>query len=118
MLLARAGVSVLVIERGREGTDTLSTHALMRAAILLLHRWGALEEIERHGTPVVRTTTFHYGDEVIPVQLKPRDGVEGLYAPRRFVIDQVLINAARRAGATGARLKISRLPRAKRNRRA
>jgi 2-polyprenyl-6-methoxyphenol hydroxylase-like FAD-dependent oxidoreductase len=98
MLLARSGLSVLVLERGKAGTDTLSTHALMRAAVIQLHRWGVLDAILARGTPIVRRTTFHYGSEVIPVDLKPRDGVEGLVAPRRFVIDAVLVEAARAAG--------------------
>ena len=41
MLLARAGLDVLVVDRSRYGADTLSTHALMRAGVLQLHRWGA-----------------------------------------------------------------------------
>lgn len=100
MLLARAGMSVLVVDRGREGTDTLSTHALMRAAVLQLHRWGLLEPLQRRGTPTVRSTTFHYGDEPeIAVHLKPRDGVDGLCAPRRIVLDQLLVESARASGA-------------------
>jgi flavin-dependent dehydrogenase len=99
LLLAREGLRVLVIDRGRYGTDTLSTHALMRGAVLQLHRWGLLEAIEAEGTPVVRSTTFHYADEVIRVPIKPRDGIRGLYAPRRTVIDRVLVDAARDAGA-------------------
>jgi 2-polyprenyl-6-methoxyphenol hydroxylase-like FAD-dependent oxidoreductase len=99
MLLARAGLSVLVVERGREGTDTLSTHALMRAGVLQLRRWGVLDAVIARGTPVVRATTFHYGDEAVSVALKPRDGIEGLYAPRRFVLDKILVGAARAAGA-------------------
>jgi 2-polyprenyl-6-methoxyphenol hydroxylase-like FAD-dependent oxidoreductase len=42
MLLARGGLRVLVVEATRPGTDTLSTHALMRAGVLLLDRWGLL----------------------------------------------------------------------------
>lgn len=99
MLLARAGLSVLVVDRGREGTDTLSTHALMRAGVLQLHHWGVLDAVRRRGTPLVTSTSFHYGDDEIRVQLKPRDGVDGLYAPRRIVLDQLLVDAAREAGA-------------------
>jgi menaquinone-9 beta-reductase len=99
MLLARRGVAVLLLDRGGAGTDTLSTHALMRAGVLQLHHWGVLEHVERCGTPVVRSTTFHYGDDVVAIELKPRDGVAGLYAPRRFVIDRILVDAAREAGA-------------------
>ena len=85
MLLARAGLRVLAVDRGREGADTISTHALMRAGVLQLHRWGLLDEVKAAGTPVVRKATFHYGDEALPVDIKARDGVEGLYAPRRTV---------------------------------
>ena len=45
LLLARAGLRVLAAERSRYGSDTLSTHALMRAGVLQLHRWG-LSEVE------------------------------------------------------------------------
>jgi len=99
MLLARRGFRVLVVDRERYGADTLSTHALMRGGVLQLHRWGILDGIKAAGTPTVRSTAFHYGDEKIEIQIKPKDGVEGLYAPRRKVIDRLLVDAARSAGA-------------------
>ena len=40
MLLPRSGLDVLVLDRGRYGADTLSTHALMRGGVVQLHRWG------------------------------------------------------------------------------
>jgi flavin-dependent dehydrogenase len=100
LLLARAGLRVAVVERGRPGSDTLSTHALMRGGVLLLSRWGLLGEVERGGTPPVRRTVFHYPDlEPVRVTLRPRGGVEALYAPRRFVLDRILLEAAQEAGA-------------------
>jgi flavin-dependent dehydrogenase len=102
MLLARRGLRVLMVDRGRYGTDTLSTHALMRAGVLQLHRWGILEAIRAAGTPVVRSTSFHYADDTVHVAIKPQDGVDGLYAPRRTVIDALLVDAARDAGAETA----------------
>ena len=45
LLLARAGARVLVVDRARRGSDTLSTHALMRGGVLLLNRWGLLERV-------------------------------------------------------------------------
>ena len=54
MLLARAGLSVLVVDRGRYGADTLSTHALMRGGVLQLARWGLLDRLASIGTPPVR----------------------------------------------------------------
>ena len=47
MLLARAGLDVLVVDRSRYGTDTLSTHALMRGGVVQLHRWGLLDAHRR-----------------------------------------------------------------------
>lgn len=99
MLLARAGLRVLAIERSAPGSDTLSTHALMRAGVLQLHRWGVLDRIREAGTPAIRQTTFHYGAETIAVALQERDGVDALYAPRRTVLDAALAAAAREAGA-------------------
>ena len=50
-LLARCGLRVLLVDRGRFGTDTLSTHALMRGGVLQLSRWGLLDKIVAAGTP-------------------------------------------------------------------
>lgn len=99
MLLARQGLRVLVVDSGLYGTDTLSTHALMRGAVLQLHRWGILGGLTAAGTPPVRKTWFHYGDEEIGIPIKPADGVDALYAPRRTVLDTLLVDAARKAGA-------------------
>jgi flavin-dependent dehydrogenase len=110
MLLARAGQRVLVLEAGRANSDTLSAHALMRAGVLHMHRWGLLEAIQAAGTPPIHRihrTEFHYGNDVEIVDVRPDTGVTALYAPRRTVLDQVLADTAERAGAqirTGARV--------------
>src|SRR6187397_2105053 len=98
MLLARAGHRVLVLDRGRYGTDTLSTHALMRGAVIQLHRWGILPAVIAAGTTPVRQATFFYGDESVSVSITSRDGVDALYAPRRYVLDRLLVDAASGAG--------------------
>jgi 2-polyprenyl-6-methoxyphenol hydroxylase-like FAD-dependent oxidoreductase len=100
MLLARAGLRVLCVDRSRYGADTLSTHALMRAGVFQLHRWGLVPALREAGTPEVRHTVFHYPDESVSVSIRPSDGVDALYAPRRTVIDTLLVDAARAAGAT------------------
>src|SRR4030095_16297305 len=108
LLLARQGLRVLAIDRGHYGTDTVSTHALMRAGVVQLSRWGVLEDIKAARTPVVRSTSFHYGDEVVAVPIKPQPDIEGLYAPRRTVIARRAQahrnrSRARRCGASGRR---------------
>ena len=99
MLMARRGMRVILIDRGAYGADTLSNHALMRGGVLQLHRWGVLPRLLDVGTPAVRTTTFHYGDELpLEIAIKPADGVDALCAPRRTVLDSVLVDAAVEAG--------------------
>jgi menaquinone-9 beta-reductase len=99
ILLARAGARVLVVDKGVYGTDTLSTHALMRGAVLQLHRWGVLPAIIEVATPAVRTTRFAYPSQEVTVAIEPRQGVDALYAPRRVVLDRVLVDAASKSGA-------------------
>ena len=99
MLLARGGLRVLVIDSARPGTDTLSTHALMRGGVLQLHRWGLLDAVVAAGTPAIRATEFAYGDEIATVDIRPGGGISALRAPRRTVLDPLLLDAARDAGA-------------------
>ena len=94
MLMARAGLRVLVVDRTHPSRDTLSTHALMRAGVLQLSRWGLLPRVVAAGTPPVTATTFHYGDRTETLQL-----ADPLYAPRRTVLDTALLSAAQEAGA-------------------
>jgi 2-polyprenyl-6-methoxyphenol hydroxylase-like FAD-dependent oxidoreductase len=99
MLLARAGLRVAVVDRGSAGTDTLSTHALMRAGVVQLHRWGLLDRVIAAGTPPIRRTVFSYGDASTTVDVRPMAGFDALYAPRRTVLDPILVEAAADAGA-------------------
>ncbi|UCF47036.1 MAG: NAD(P)/FAD-dependent oxidoreductase [Myxococcales bacterium] len=103
MLLAALGLRVLVFDKSRFGTDTLSTHALMRPAVLLLQRWGLTDRLDEERTPRIGKTAFVYGEgqknETVEVDIKPRNGVEALYAPRRTVLDRILVEAARDEGA-------------------
>jgi flavin-dependent dehydrogenase len=99
LLLARAGARVLVVDKGVYGSDTLSTHALMRGAVLQLHQWGLLPAIVAAGTPPVQSTTFSYRELDVTVPIEPKFGVDALYAPRRALLDRVLVDAAASYGA-------------------
>jgi flavin-dependent dehydrogenase len=88
-----------VVDRGEYGADTLSTHALLRGAVLQLARWGLLDRVAAAGTPPVRRSVFHYGADRIDVPIKPGSDVDALYAPRRTVLDPILVDAAPDAGA-------------------
>jgi len=99
LLLARSGAKVLVVDRQAYGSDALSTHALMRGAVLQLTRWGLIPDITAASTPAIRSVTFQYGSEAIRVPIKSEHGAECLFAPRRTVLDRLLVDAARKAGA-------------------
>lgn len=97
--LARLGAKVLVVDGQAYGSDTMSTHALMRGAVIQLARWRLSPRVVAAGTPAIRSTTFHYGNEAVRVDIKPDHGVDCLFAPRRTVLDPLLVDAAREAGA-------------------
>jgi menaquinone-9 beta-reductase len=97
MLLARRGLKVLAVDRGRYGSDTLSTHALMRGGVLRLHKWGLTQAFA--AVPAIRKTTFFYGDAAVELAIKPRHGIEALFAPRRTLLDRVVVDAAVESGA-------------------
>ena len=99
MLLAREGAKVLLLERTPYASDTLSTHGLMRAGVLQLSRWGLLDRVVAAGTPPVTRTLFHYpGSSPVRISIRASQGVPALFAPRRHVLDRILVDAAAAAG--------------------
>ena len=87
------------VDRGRRGSDTLSTHALMRAGVLQLSRWGLLDQVVAAGTPPIRRTLFHYADGEPVAGLDPpqrRGGRAVRAAPH--LLDRILVDAAAAAG--------------------
>ena len=99
MLLARRGVSVLAIDRAPYGSDTLSTHSISGPGVLQLSRWALLDTIRDAGTPVTKTVVFNYGPDHVSIDVPTRGDVDGLYAPRRTLLDAALVDAARDSGA-------------------
>lgn len=107
MLLARCGHRVLMIDRAEVGADTTSTHTVLRLGMLQLHRWGLADRITASNAPPIRRVTLGFGDEMVPIDLSPEFGVDSLYAPRRTVLDPILVEAALEEGAhlwSGTRL--------------
>jgi flavin-dependent dehydrogenase len=101
MLLARQGVDVLVVDRADLPSDVLSTHAISRGGIVQLGRWGLLDEVVASGAPQVRKMSIHMAGKPPIVKVpKDRAGVDHMMAPRRYVLDEIVLDAARRAGAS------------------
>ena len=104
MLLARSGHDVLLVDKATLPRDTLSTHSLVRGGVVQLARWGLLDDVLASGAPAIRSVWFHeHGPGAgAPVRraVKERAGVDLMLAPRRYVLDEILADAAVRAGAT------------------
>jgi flavin-dependent dehydrogenase len=98
--LARLGHDVVVVDRADLPSDTISTHQLARTAVVALHRWGLLDTVIASGAPPITQVRFHTNDDVITRTIKAKFGVSCLLAPRRYVLDTLLAEAARGAGAT------------------
>lgn len=99
MLLADAGHDVLVLDRDTFPSDTVSTHVIPRTGMVQLTRWGLVEALHESGAPRITTVEIDTGTEVVARTVKDRHGVDHLLAPRRTVLDALLQDAARRAGA-------------------
>ena len=107
MLLARQGHDVLVVDRADPHRDTLSTHAIARSGVVQLKRWGLLEEVLASGAPPIRDVIVHLDGERIERTIRDHAGVDVQVAPRRYVLDRILTDAAVDAGAelrTGVRV--------------
>ena len=96
MLLARKGLRVLVVDRASFPSDTLSSHQLQPPGAERLARWGLLDRLVEAGTPGVNRIRFD-NDGVVLTGAFPDGGA--LYSPRRTVLDAMLVDEARAAGA-------------------
>jgi 2-polyprenyl-6-methoxyphenol hydroxylase-like FAD-dependent oxidoreductase len=99
-LLADLGHDVAVVDRAELPSDTISTHQVARTGVVALHRWGLLDTVIASGTPPLRQVTFDGAEGRRTFTIKDKSGVDCLVAPRRYVLDTLLAEAARHSGAT------------------
>jgi flavin-dependent dehydrogenase len=98
MLLARSGHRVLLVDRASFPSDTVSTHVVHPQGVARLRAWGLLDRLTATGCPPVHTYSFDFG----PVTIAGSPGTAAspvAYAPRRAVLDKLLVDAAAEAGA-------------------
>ncbi|WP_210589235.1 NAD(P)/FAD-dependent oxidoreductase [Streptomyces sp. GESEQ-35] len=99
MLLARAGYRVLLLERARFPRDTLSTLLIHQPGVALLKRWGVLPAVVDTGCPPIERASYTVADVRLEGCSWAVDGVRAAFAPRRYLLDSVLAQAAVDAGA-------------------
>ena len=98
MLLARKGYRVLLVDKATFPSDTISTHLIHPPGVDSLARWGLLERVVATGCPPIDTYAFDFG----PFTISGSPGTAEspvAYAPRRTVLDKILVDAASQAGA-------------------
>ena len=98
MLLARAGHRVLLVDRATFPSDTVSTHLVHPPGVAALARWGVVDSVVASDCPPIDTYDFDFG----PFTISGRPGVPEepvAYAPRRTLLDSILVDAAADAGA-------------------
>lgn len=99
MLLARRGYRVLLVDRATFPSDTLSTNVIHAPGVAVLRRWGLLDRVAATGVPPIERYSFDFGPVTIAGSPIPVDGLSQGYAPRRTLLDKILIDAAAEAGA-------------------
>jgi 2-polyprenyl-6-methoxyphenol hydroxylase-like FAD-dependent oxidoreductase len=97
MLLARQGREVVLVDRATFPSDTVSTHVLHPPAVATLDRWGLLDRVLASGCPPIASYSFDFGPVTIRGVPHAPDG-RPAYAPRRTVLDAILVGGAREAG--------------------
>lgn len=102
MLLARSGYRVLLVDRARTPSDTMSTLYIQQPGVSLLQQWGVLGEVIASGCPPLHTISHRVMDVVLRSSMPATETVAATYAPRRTVLDRILVDTAVRAGAVFA----------------
>jgi 2-polyprenyl-6-methoxyphenol hydroxylase-like FAD-dependent oxidoreductase len=106
MLLGRLCYRVLLVDKATFPSDTLSTHTLTQSGVIQLQRWGLLDRLMATDTPPIHAQTLDAGSLVL--RGTAAGHVAPDYAPRRRVLDSLLLDAAVEAGVevrTGFRVQ-------------
>ena len=97
--LARAGRSVVALDRVAFPADTISTHLLFPGGVAELARLGAYDRVRKLGAPPLHQGMVG-GAGLQPVApFTPVDGIDHGWCVRRPGLDAALVATAREAGA-------------------
>ncbi|GGX15369.1 FAD-dependent oxidoreductase [Streptomyces malachitofuscus] len=99
LLLARQGRRVLLLDRAAFPKDTLSTLYIQLPGVAALADWGLLDRLRATGCPPLERVSYRAAGITVTGSSRPVRGQRVSYAPRRHVLDQLLVDAAVAAGA-------------------
>lgn len=98
MLLARKGYRVLLVDKAKFPSDVINGYYIHQPGVLRLKRWGLGDRVRDFHCPAVRQLSLDFGEFTLRGAPPPVEGVAEGYAPRRFVLDKILVEAAVAAG--------------------
>ncbi|MDM0109922.1 NAD(P)/FAD-dependent oxidoreductase [Variovorax sp. J22R24] len=99
MLLARKGHRVLMVDRAGFPSDVaMSTHLVWHAGVESLSRWGLAQAVEASNCPPLVDVTLDLGAFALRGSPATTGPARCALAPRRIVLDQILVDAAVAAG--------------------
>jgi 2-polyprenyl-6-methoxyphenol hydroxylase-like FAD-dependent oxidoreductase len=98
MLLARKGYRVLLVDRAIFPSDSMRGNFIRYAGVSCLQRWGLMERVLASNCPPVRSHSVHLGDFALTGYPPLGPAIAGELAPRRKVLDAILVEAAVEAG--------------------
>ncbi len=87
-----------VVVVGARAAGAATALLLARPGVVQLHRWGLLEAVLASGAPAIRQVTFTAEGESVTREVKHKAGVDLLVAPRRYILDTIVADAAAQAG--------------------
>jgi flavin-dependent dehydrogenase len=99
MLLARLGYKVLILDRAHFPSDTISTLYIQPAGVDRLVAWGILNRLAASGCPPLPVVRFWFDEVKIAGHIPEVGSVAAAYAPRRYILDSLLVEAAQESGA-------------------
>jgi 2-polyprenyl-6-methoxyphenol hydroxylase-like FAD-dependent oxidoreductase len=98
-LLARDGLDVTLVEQATFPRDTLSTHVYETDGIEFLERLGVVGRLLETGAPFINRADARVEDFRVTIDWPLRPGDRGgVMSVRRFLLDPILVEAARDAG--------------------
>jgi 2-polyprenyl-6-methoxyphenol hydroxylase-like FAD-dependent oxidoreductase len=100
MLLARKGYRVLLVDKARFPSDTISTHIIWPHGAEVMDRWGLFDRLAATNCPPIALgMVFDVGPFALKGGVVDANRGRGGFCPRRTVLDKLLVDAAVESGA-------------------
>ena len=98
-LMSIVGLKVLLVDQAPFPSDTISTHCITLPGLRQLARWDLLDRVVFTSAPVVHRLDFEVANRLEPLVFGAGQGAWTI-APRRYVLDSILLEAAKEVGVT------------------